>query len=327
MVSFGETMLRLSPPTGTRLEEARSLSSYVAGTESNALACMSRLGLRCAWLSALPSNPLGRRVAGELRGHGVDTSRVVWADGNARLGTFYAEEGAAPLGTQVHYDRAGSACALVDPDSIDLSVLDEASILHLTGVTPALGGGARQVFTRLLSRAQENGVPVSFDVNYRAKLWEPAGAAAGVEEACGAASLLFCTREDAVELWGYTGSAESVLRRLSERFGAHGGVQTLVLTLGSEGSAELRQGEYRASPAFPSEGAVRFGSGDAFAAGYVYAYLEGPLYRTACAELDITALQLGNAVAALKRCIPGDMAIITPDELLRLLRGTVARFR
>src|ERR1700730_13500315 len=115
VVSFGETMLRLSASPGVRLDQARILISYVAGAESNALACLARLGLRCAWLSALPSNPLGRRVASELRGHGVDTQGVLWLDGSERLGTFYAEELAHPLGVSVYYDRAESACARIDP--------------------------------------------------------------------------------------------------------------------------------------------------------------------------------------------------------------------
>jgi len=96
VVSFGESMLRLSPPSGTRLEEARVFHIYTAGAESNVLACLARLGLPCSWSSALPANPLGRRVVGELRSHGVDTSNVVWLNGSARLGTYYAEEAANP---------------------------------------------------------------------------------------------------------------------------------------------------------------------------------------------------------------------------------------
>jgi 2-dehydro-3-deoxygluconokinase len=130
VVGFGETMLRFSTPDGGRLEDARTFESYVAGTESNALAGASRLGLRCAWISALPENPFGRRVVGELRRHGVDTRGVVWVNDLSRLGVFYAEEAPAPVGTRVHYDSAGYAIALLAGDAVDLSILETARVLH-----------------------------------------------------------------------------------------------------------------------------------------------------------------------------------------------------
>jgi 2-dehydro-3-deoxygluconokinase len=325
VLGFGETMLRFSPPAGGRIEDARTFESYVAGTESNTLAGASRLGLRCAWISALPENALGRRVVGELRRHGVDTRGVVWATDPARLGVFYAEEAPAPVGTRVHYDRAGSAISVLDSDAVDLTIIEAARVLHLTGITPALGPGAREVFQRLLQKARDTEVEVSFDVNYRAKLWEAPEAAAGIEEACRAASLLLCSRDDAATLWGFTGDAESVLRQVEERFGAG---KTIVMTLGSEGAAELRGGEYGEAPTFPSEGKVRFGSGDAFAAGYLCGYLEGPGYKQVRQrEPGATPLLFGNAVAALKRCIAGDIATITPEEVLGVLQRDERRFR
>ncbi len=324
VVSFGETMLRLSPAPGVRLEQATVLHSYVAGTESNTLACLSRLGMRCAWLSALPDSPQGRRIVAELRGHGVDVSHVVRGGSWSRLGIFYAENCPDPVGTTVYYDRARSACAELDPASIDLSVLAGARLLHLTGVTPALGQGARRTFERLLHSALERGVPVSFDLNYRAKLWSAREAALALEEACGASSLLFSTREDAAELWGLAGAPEEVLRQMAARFGD----KTIVLTLGADGAAQLRGGKVSFAPSYPSSGNVRFGSGDAFAAGYLYAYLGGEGYVRAARELGIGELHFGNALAALKRGIEGDIAVVTAEEVLAVLRGpTNARFR
>jgi 2-dehydro-3-deoxygluconokinase len=170
----------------------------------------------------------------------------------------------------VHYDRAGSAISVLDSDAVDLTIIETARVLHLTGITPALVPGAREVFLRLLHKARDTEVEVSFDVNYRAKLWGAPEAAAGIEEACRAASLLLCSRDDTTTLWGFTGDAESVLRQVEGRFGAG---KTIVTTLGSGGAAELRGGEYDEAPTFPSEGKVRFGSGDAFAAGYLCGYL------------------------------------------------------
>lgn len=329
VVSFGETMLRLSTPAGVRLEEADTLHVYVAGTESNTLACLSRLKLKTTWISALPENPTGQRVVSELRRHGVGTTHVVWAGSNGRLGIFYAEEAPDPLGLQVHYDRAESAVALVDPESVNYAVVDDSRLLHLTGITPALSERSREVFTRFLLRARDKGIPLSFDVNYRSKLWSANEAAAGIEEACQQASLLFCTRADAAELWGFTGSAESVLRQMAQRFAGNHTNKALILTLGHEGSAQLQGDAYSAEPAFPMQGTARFGSGDAFAAGYIYAYLDGLLYREMREKYGVTALTFGNGLAALKRCIAGDIAIITPQEVRELLekREGSKRFR
>lgn len=327
VVSFGETMLRFSPRGGTRLEEARDLGAYVAGAESNTLVCLARLGLRATWLSALPDSPLGRRVSAELRGHGVDTSKVAWDGSGSRLGIFYAEEAEAPLGNQVYYDRAASAFALMRPESLDFRTLTGASFLHLTGITPALGEGPLNLFARLLREAKAAAIHVSFDVNYRAKLWGANEAAIVLEEACREADLLFCTRQEAATLWGLEGSAEEIVRRLDERFRSDG-EKTIVLTLGAGGAAELREGKYSEEPSFATGGSHRFGSGDAFAGGYIYAYLQMAHSADTHADIGATPLRYANAVAALKRCIPGDLAVITPAEVEAVLRGnTGAVFR
>ena len=328
VLSFGETMLRLTAPTGTRLETTPTLHAYVGGTESNTLSCLARLGLHATWISALPSTPIGKHVETELRSHNVDTSHIVWTANSSRLGIFYAEEALNPLGLQVYYDRAQSACALVDPAAVNYTLVDTAKILHLTGITPAIGEGAREVFRRLLARAQTQNVPLSFDVNYRAKLWSPREAADGIEKACQQARILFCARADAAELWGITGTPEEILRQMAQRFSAAADAKTLVLTLGSEGSAELHNDVYTTAPAFPTEGTIRFGSGDAFDAGYLYSFLNGPLYQDLHKHYEVTPLLFGNALAALKRCIAGDIAVISPDEVRALLiRQEGTRFR
>ncbi len=324
VVSFGETMFRLTAPNGFRLENAPSLRIYVGGTESNTLSSLARLKLRVNWISALPANPLGKRIESELRGHGVDTSHIVWTAPNSRLGIFYAEEAPDPLGIQVYYDRANSACALIDPDAVPYNAVDNARIVHLTGITPALSEHANTVFQRFLERARAQHVPLSFDVNYRAKLWSASDAARQLEEACRQARILFCAHADASELWGFSGSPEQILRQMAARFSIAGEPKTLVLTLGSEGSAQLQNDQYTAEPCIPTNGTARFGSGDAFSAGYLYAYLDGPLYREAQTH-GATALAFGNALASLKRCIDGDIAVITPDDVRALLQKQEGR--
>jgi len=324
VISFGETMLRLAPAPGKRLEQADQFTAYVAGTESNTLACLARLGMHATWLSALPANPPGRGLAAVLRGHGVDLSRVIWHGEEERLGIFYSEELPAPIGTPVFYDRAGSAFSNIDPGALDLSGLEGAQLLHLTGITPALSDNTRAVFSRLLQFAERAGMQLSFDVNYRRKLWGPPEAAAGIEDACRQASILICTRDDAATLWALTGEPEKVLRGIAGMFGASS--KTLVLTLGSEGAAELRDGTYTRQEALPAEGSHRFGSGDAFAAGYLYAYLGGERYLSLSQQVEATPLLYGNALAALKRGIAGDIAVVTPGDVETVIKGQT-RFR
>jgi len=324
VVAFGETMIRLGPSGGERLEQARHLDVYVAGSESNTLACMARLGLSCAWLSALPDNAPGRLVARTLAGHGVETRHVAWAEASGRVGLYWVEQADAPLGTRVVYDRAGSALALLQAEDLDLVPLDGARLLHLTGITPALGAGPRDAWWRLLRRARALGVPISLDVNYRAKLWSVEDAERGLAEACRMADVLFCTQEDATALWGIDDQPEGLIEALADRFGAS---KTLVVTLGAAGSAELREGTFSQAAAYPSEGTHRFGSGDAFAAGYLYAHLAGDHYARIREEQGVTPLQFGNAVAALKRSIAGDIAVVRAEEVLAVVRGGAARFR
>jgi 2-dehydro-3-deoxygluconokinase len=326
VVSFGETMLRLTAPPGMRLESASSLDIYVGGTESNMLACLARLGLQVQWISALPSNPIGRRVESELRRHAIDTSRVVWTSSTDRLGIFYAEELAPPLGVQVYYDRANAACAQINPQAIDYSAVDHARLLHLTGITPALGAGARAAFERFLERARMHNIALSFDVNYRGRLWSTQEAAQAIDTACYQATILISSYDDAVDLWHCHGSAEDVLRQLAGRFAADNPSKILVLTLGKDGSAQLAHDMYAHEPTFPTQEISRFGSGDAFAAGYLYAYLNGSLYQEFAGQ-GVTPLAFGNMLAAMKRGIHGDIATVSPDDVRAVLQTKRARFR
>jgi len=322
VISFGETMLRLTPPAGTRLESARSFESFVAGSESNTLSAMARLGLRVSWRSQLPDNPNGRRVAAELQSHGVDTRGVRWTP-NARLGTFYAELPPAPLGPQVTYDRAGSAFATVNPDDWNLGGIADSRLLHLTGITPALGVGPRSLFDRALAIAADAGIALSFDINYRSRLWTAEDAAAAVEKACAQARVLICARGDAQVLWGIEGEPHEVVNALQERFGSADQPKTIVVTCGAQGSVMLDGDRYEASEAFQCEGNHRFGSGDAFGAAFLTAWLNQPSSVGTAAS----PLRYGNAAAALKRCIAGDIAVITPGELEGLVGQSAGWFR
>ncbi len=309
VLSFGETMIRLSVPLGERLETAGSLEVRIGGAESNVAVALARLGRRAAWCSVLPQNPLGRRIAGELRWHGVDISPVRWVE-RGRVGVYFLDTGAPPRPTQVLYDRAGSAIATADPDSIDPSIVEAARLLHLTGITPALSPTCREIARRLVERARQLGVPVCFDVNYRSLLWTPAEAAEALAPFCRAATVLICGRSDAATIWGLDGAAEDVLAGLVERFHA----LVTVLTLGDGGAlAQMADGYRVQAPSVPATLVDRVGAGDAFAAGFLHGYLDG--------EDIARGLRYGVALAALKLTLQGDLALVTPAELEAVVAG------
>ncbi|MCX7622400.1 MAG: sugar kinase [Thermomicrobium sp.] len=303
VVSFGETMIRLAVPAGERLETARLLEVGIGGAESNVMVALARLGRRTAWASVLPRNVWGERIARELAWHGVDVSLVRWVD-QGRVGVYYLDVGVQPRPTAVLYDRASSAVAQVDAATFPIEWVEQARWLHATGITPALSAGCATILRALVERARRAGVGVSFDVNYRARLWGPEVAARTLEWFCRNATVLFCGEEDARTLWGLEGPAESVVDALAARFAA----EVTVLTRGEGGAlAVTRSGRRCVAPALRVEVVDRVGAGDAFAAGFLHGYLEdGDVER---------ALAYGTALAALKLTVRGDLALVSPSEL------------
>jgi len=311
VTSFGETMLRLSVPVGERLEAAQSLEVHVGGAESNVCAALASLGRRCGWLSRLPDNPLGRAVLRRLRAAGMDTSAVLLVEG-ARLGTYYAEFAAAPRPTEVLYDRAHAAIAGLSPADVDWSYLLDTRLLHLTGITPALGEGCHRTVQDALARAHGTGVAVSLDVNYRRKLWPPGEAARTLGSLIAEVDLLICGETDAEILFGLEGDEGEILAELQALTRA----QHVILTLGARGAAALSEGQLLRQPAVPAQVVDRFGAGDAFAAGVLDGWLDGSVRE---------GLRRGASLAALAVTQRGDMVLTDRAEMNRALDAATDR--
>jgi len=176
VITFGEAMIRLSPPNFRRLEQARSLDLQVGGAELNTAVGLARLGHTSAWVSRLTDNPLGRIIANHAREAGVSTEHVVWTKED-RVGVYFLEFGAAPRASSVLYDRKGSAIAAVAPGMVDWAkAFSGARWFHVTGITPALSPSAAAATKEALEAARRAGVGTSIDLNYRVKLWTPAEA-------------------------------------------------------------------------------------------------------------------------------------------------------
>jgi 2-dehydro-3-deoxygluconokinase len=317
VLTIGETMLRLSPPRGQRLEQAGCLEVAVGGAESNVAVALSRLGLRVAWLSRLVDNALGRRVVQTLRAHGVDVSHVIWAS-QGRIGLYFVEFGAPPRLTEVIYDRQGSAMSAMTLGDMSQALLDDTRLVHLTGITPALSPQCRELVAGVLRMAADRKVLRSFDVNYRTKLWTESEARAVMEDLCEGLDVLFLTEQDMLRLFGDHRVGGAALNWLQDRFL----VKTAVLTLGEDGAMAVdREGRMHRVQGFSSREVDPLGSGDAFASGFLYVYL------TAGEDQVERALQLGASAAAMKRTIAGDLALISLEEIQQVLSDSGDQIR
>jgi 2-dehydro-3-deoxygluconokinase len=301
VTSFGEALLRLSVPAGTRLEIARQLDMQPAGAESNVVAALARLGRRCGWLSALPDSPLGRLVANQLRLAGVDVSAVAWSE-TGRIGTYFVEFAVPPRATQVVYDRANSCASQLEPAQIEWEYLLDTRLLHLTGITPALSAGCQEIVVEAIQRAKAAGVAISFDVNYRAKLWPVEMAAATLLPLMQEVDLLFCSRRDACTLFGCDPDPERLISQLADQTQA----RQMVVSLAEEGVIGWDGRQLHTQAARPVQVIDRIGAGDALAAGVLHGWLAG----------DFAAgLRYGVTLAALALSQHGDMVITTREEL------------
>jgi 2-dehydro-3-deoxygluconokinase len=306
ITAIGETMLRYSVPSGTRLSAFSQLDAHVGGAESNVLVALAGVGRRCGWFSALPANSLGRQVDRALKGAGIDTTGVVW--GGERVGTYYVEFAAPPRPIQVIYDRSGSAISQLTVEQVNWAAVLDTSILHLTGITPALSSGCAEIVREACRRASEAGIRISFDVNYRAKLWSPEQAAAVLRPIIEQVDLLICGAADGERLFQLTGSVHEQLAQLSRLTDA----QHIILTRGDAGAATLHDDQVVAVAATPARIVDRLGAGDAFAAGVIDGWLDG----------DVAAgMQRGSALGAMALTQRGDMLDVTRQEIDALLAG------
>lgn len=305
LVTLGEMMLRLSAPSPARFETARQLDVQIGGAEANVAAACARLGLSAAWISALPANAWGERIRRELAGHGVDCRYVRMVEGS-RVGIYFLEYGVPPRPIRVLYDRRESAFARLGADEVDWAPVREARLVHLSGVTPALGEGARGLVRRAFAEA----AAVSFDMNYRAMLWTPAEARAFLDEVLPGVRYLFLGETEARTLFGLEGPAEATLEAVAR----HAPKATIVLLQGAEGSTALDGGRLvRPRRRHVVQVVDPVGAGDAYVAGFLWAVLQG----RGVAE----AVDRGAAVAALKCSIWGDLAIVDPRDVEDLLAG------
>jgi 2-dehydro-3-deoxygluconokinase len=317
VITFGEAMIRLSPPSFKRLEQACSLDVFVGGAELNTAVALARLGRSTSWVSRLTRNPLGRLIANRARDAGVATDHIVWTDED-RVGLYFLEFGAAPRPSSVLYDRKNAAIAAIQPGMVDWpKVFAGAKWFHVTGITPALGQGAAETTREALRAARAAGVRTSIDLNYRVKLWTQAAAGKWMREFMQFCNVLITTEEDVERVFEIKGSNyEEVARRLLDTFPLEVVAITLrenPLVWKNSWTAIACQGQtIHKTRTYEVEIVDRLGAGDCFAAGLIDGLLDGDLQR---------GLDYGVAASALKHSIPGDFAWIAREEVEALVKS------
>ncbi|HEY6691057.1 MAG TPA: sugar kinase [Rubrobacter sp.] len=295
VITMGETMVLGVPPRPGRLRHASSLELKIGGAESNLAIALSRLGLSAGWAGYLGDDEPGQLVLDRIRAEGVDTSQVRRIK-ERPTGLYLREQ----IGTdvRVYYYRQGSAASTMHRDAFATDYFSGVKFVHLTGITPALSEGCRAFILWAAREARASGARVSFDVNYRSKLWETEEAREFVEEILPHVYLLFMGDEEARALWGR--DDEGFVREL-----AGGGPEEVVLKRGGAGSLALVEDEGLEHPAFTVSEVDPVGAGDAFAAGY----LAGHLWELPAGE----RLRVANAMGAMSVATLGDYEGL-PDE-------------
>ncbi|HEY6868946.1 MAG TPA: sugar kinase [Novosphingobium sp.] len=320
IICFGEMLLRFATAPGHRIAEARTLDLVVGGAEANVAVALAALGHRARMVTLLPDNPLGDRALAALAANRVETGAVLRGPG--RMGIYFLEQGASLRASAITYDRAGSAFALAGPEAFDFpALLAGARLLHLSGITAALGPGGLALARAAIAAAHDAGVPVSFDPNYRESLWSAwdSRPREALHELIAGADILFAGHRDMALVLGRTFAGEGAERRAeaaAAAFAAFPRLQVMASTARHPltqthhriaARVDRRDQSWQTGELDVTDIVDRIGTGDAFAAGVIDAWLNGADAR-AMAES-------GLALGALKHGLHGDFCPIARAEL------------
>jgi 2-dehydro-3-deoxygluconokinase len=312
VVTFGELLLRLSPPGEERLLASPQLVTYFGGAEANVAVALSHFGVPCDYVTRLPENPLGEAALEALQREGVGTRWTL--RGGERLGLYFVEPGADLRTMRVVYDRAASAFAQLDPDSIDWNaILADATWFHATGITPALGEGPARALAAALARARASRAPVSLDLNYRAALWRGRDPRPVIEPLARGADLVIGNAAALEAMLGIDAPdgrlAERVARELGCRYVAVTQRESIAARMQRWSAVLYDATEGRCATSSPQEVSVvdRVGGGDCFAAALIARLLGG--------APPVDALEFAVRASALKITQPGDFSRLSVAEV------------
>lgn len=333
VVTFGEIMMRLSPPAHQRFVQTQSFDVTYGGGEANVAVALAGYGLDSYFISKLPAHEIGQAAVNHLRRFGVSDRYIV--RGGDRLGIYFLEMGASQRGSKVIYDRAHSAVTTLTPDELDLeAVFDGASWFHWTGITPALGEAPRQMLEAACRAAKAAGATVSCDLNYRGKLWTEAQAQATMRPLMEHVDVCIANEEDAERSLGFKAGTSDVeaaeleeesyfelARTLKDEYD----FEAVAITLRESFSASMNGWsavlcddkdcqEPQRSQRYEIQLVDRVGGGDSFASGLIYGLI--------AKDNTKDALEFAAAASCLKQTIPGDFNLVATEEVDKLAQGS-----
>lgn len=314
IVTLGELLVRLSPPGERTLKQTDNWNVYVGGAEMNVAVAFSNLGGQARTLTALPDNAVGRMARAALQKEGVDTSFI--SSQGSRVGLYFVEKGTSERPSKVTYDREHSSFSEWTPNTIDWDALfDEVGMLHTTGITLALGNKARQAAVEVIKEASRRNIRISFDFNYRSKLWTISEAKEAFQEILPHVDICFGSSKDLTHILGYKKEEQSnmiaafmkdyniscfaSMKRTTESNTKH----TLQASI-----IDKQKGEAD-SPLFSVTIQDRIGGGDAYAAGLLYQFLHYP------AESLEHQIQFAAAAGVLAHSIDGDAFVLEKEDV------------
>ena len=333
VVTFGEIMLRLATPGYLRFNQTNHLTATFGGGEANVAVSLANFGIPVDFITRLPKNDIAKSCVMDLRKYGVGVDQIVY--GGERIGIYFLETGAVSRGSKVVYDRAHSAISEIESGMIDWDkVFEGANWFHWTGITPAISQGAADICLEAIRKANEKGITVSCDLNYRKNLWNYGKKASEVmPDLVAGTDVILENEKDAYkvlgikpEVFGVTGNHieaaayESVSKQIMTKFPR---CKKVITTL--RGSVNANYNNWSGvlwdgqalfeAPTYQITNIVdRVGGGDSFMGGLIYGLLT---YN----GNDQKALYFAVAASCLKHTVYGDYNQVTVEEVEKLMAG------
>ena len=318
VLGFGEIMLRLTPPNNQKIIQANSFEAVYSGGEANVIASLAILGHNTKFITKLPDNYLGKKVISKFRGYNVDVNDVVMGEG--RLGVYYSEIGHGLRSTEVIYDRKYSAISMAEKDEFNIkNMLNGVGLVHLSGITPALSNNLKELIIDIVKECRKQGVLVSYDSNYRSKLWSIDEAKEVLEEILPYIDFAFLGYLDMVNILKFDDinlefdeKLKYHYKNLFEKYPNLKYAACTKRTVNSINNNTLQGYLFDGNELFKSNSYTfdildRVGGGDAFTAGILHGILN---------EMENERIiEFGNCASSLKHSIIGDINIIDEDTI------------
>jgi 2-dehydro-3-deoxygluconokinase len=322
LITFGEVMMRLSPPGYEKFAQATTLELVYGGGEANVAISCAYLGMRAAHVTRFPDNALGKAATQFLRKHWLSTEHVIYGD--RMIGKYFLEKGAVHRSSEVIYEREGSAFSLIEPKMIDWEeILKDADWFHWTGITPAISEGAAQCCLEAIKTANKLGIKVSGDINSRDNMWKYGKSMQDVmPELVKHCDIVITSSRGIHEMFGIGSTNDKFRVAAKNLMDVFPHIEKVVGKKRKSISASHQQitgkmwngEEYIKTKTLNITHVIdRVGTGDAFASGLIYGLLHY--------DKDIQALDFASSACALKHTVPGDVNMVSLENVMSLMEG------